>query len=226
MELKSEKAFRIADLILRYQEETISEEEMEELRLWLKKSTEHQQQFENLNDRDYIRRKRELDLSINPAAAYTAFSERIARERPWSYRKLRGLAAVAAVCLIAIGIYWCWLREDRNGTLVPQVSTSVIPAGSSKAVLTLANGEQIHLCGDTATSIKQQDGSVAKASSASLVYQNIPSLPEELLYNSLSIPRKGEFVLILSDGTKIWLNSESEVEYPIVFPSGERRIRL
>ena len=119
MELKSEKAFRIADLILRYQEETISEEEMEELRLWLKKSTEHQQQFENLNDRDYIRRKRELDLSINPAAAYTAFSERIARERPWSYRKLRGLAAVAAVCLIAIGIYWCWLREDRNGTLVP-----------------------------------------------------------------------------------------------------------
>ena len=101
MELKSEKAFRIADLILRYQEETISEEEMEELRLWLKKSTEHQQQFENLNDRDYIRRKRELDLSINPAAAYTAFSERIARERPWSYRKLRGLAAVAAVCLIA-----------------------------------------------------------------------------------------------------------------------------
>ena len=49
MELKSEKAFRIADLILRYQEETISEEEMEELRLWLKKSTEHQQQFENLN---------------------------------------------------------------------------------------------------------------------------------------------------------------------------------
>ena len=39
MELKSEKAFRIADLILRYQEETISEEEMEELRLWLKKST-------------------------------------------------------------------------------------------------------------------------------------------------------------------------------------------
>ena len=198
MELKSEKAFRIADLILRYQEETISEEEMEELRLWLKKSTEHQQQFENLN------------LSINPAAAYTAFSERIARERPWSYRKLRGLAAVAAVCLIAIGIYWCWLREDRNGTLVPQVSTSVIPAGSSKAVLTLANGEQIHLCGDTAT----------------LVYQNIPSLPEELLYNSLSIPRKGEFTLVLSDGTKIWLNSESEVEYPIVFPSGERRIRL
>ena len=58
------------------------------------------------------------------------------------------------------------------------------------------------------------------------MYQNIPSLPEELLYNSLSIPRKGEFVLILSDGTKIWLNSESEVEYPIVFPSGERRIRL
>lgn len=101
MELKSEKAFRIADLILRYQEETISEEEMEELRLWLKKSTEHQQQFENLNDRDYIRRKRELDLSINPAAAYTAFSERIARERPWSYRKLAWVRLLwAAVCAV------------------------------------------------------------------------------------------------------------------------------
>ena len=116
MELKSEKAFRIADLILRYQEETISEEEMEELRLWLKKSTEHQQQFENLNDRDYIRRKRELDLSINPAAAYTAFSERIARERPWSYRKLRRNLLVLApgrqeryACSSGIDIcHSCW----------------------------------------------------------------------------------------------------------------------
>ena len=58
------------------------------------------------------------------------------------------------------------------------------------------------------------------------MYQNIPSLPEELLYNSLSIPRKGEFTLVLSDGTKIWLNSESEVDYQLVFPSGERWIRL
>ena len=226
MELKSEKAFRIADLILRYQEGTISNEELEELRLWLKKSTKHQRQFENLNNCDYIRQKRELDLSINPAVAYAAFSERVARERPQSYKKLRGLAAVAAVCLVAIGIYWCWLREDCSGTLIPQTSTSVIPAGGNKAVLTLANGEQIHLYGDTVTSIKQQDGSVAEASSASLVYQNIPSLSEELLYNSLSIPRKGEFSLVLSDGTKIWLNSESKVEYPIVFPSGERRVRL
>lgn len=226
MELKSEKAFRIADLILRYQEGTVSEEEMEELRLWLKKSPEHQQQFENLNDRDYIRRKRELDLSINPAAAYTVFSKKVTRECPRSYRKLHRLAAVAALFLIVVGGYWYWFREDWNADPVPQVLTTVIPAGGNKAVLTLANGEQIHLQGDSATSIKQQDGTVAEASAASLVYQNGSSLPEELLYNSLSIPRKGEFTLVLSDGTKIWLNSESKVEYPTVFSPGERKVCL
>ena len=42
-------------------------------------------------------------------------------------------------------------------------------------------------------------------------------------YHLLSIPRGGEFTMTLADGTRVWLNSESELHFPLQF-GGEQRI--
>tara|TARA_A100001015_G_scaffold228140_1_gene257781 strand:+ start:44 stop:697 length:654 start_codon:yes stop_codon:yes gene_type:complete len=42
-------------------------------------------------------------------------------------------------------------------------------------------------------------------------------------YNYLSVPRGGQFSLLLSDGTKVWLNSESKLKYPVDFVEGQSR---
>ena len=49
---------------------------------------------------------------------------------------------------------------------------------------------------------------------------------EEMLFNTITIPRSGEYKLVLSDGTKVWLNSDSKLEFPNTFVGDERRVKL
>lgn len=49
---------------------------------------------------------------------------------------------------------------------------------------------------------------------------------QALVYNKLRVPRGGTFQLALEDGTKIWLNSESELTYPEVFVGESREVYL
>ena len=50
--------------------------------------------------------------------------------------------------------------------------------------------------------------------------------PKELAYNRIEVPRGGEYMLVLSDGTKVWLNSETRLEYPLTFGEYSRDVRL
>ncbi|MFR5656620.1 MAG: FecR family protein [Butyricimonas faecihominis] len=45
-------------------------------------------------------------------------------------------------------------------------------------------------------------------------------------YNTLFIPRGGEYHLTLSDGTLVWLNSESELYFPMQFKGDSRQVYL
>ena len=48
--------------------------------------------------------------------------------------------------------------------------------------------------------------------------------PDE--FHTIQVPRGGEYILILDDGTRVWMNSESELRYPVSFHGSERRVYL
>ena len=49
---------------------------------------------------------------------------------------------------------------------------------------------------------------------------------EAVEYNTLSVPRNGEYHIVLNDGTAVWLNAESSLKFPTRFEKGKRHVIL
>lgn len=131
--------------------------------------------------------------------------------------KFYGKIAVAAGVLILIGLSIFNENEEIKSSTVQ----TGIEVGSSKAILTLENGEEVSL-----KKGKSFEKGYASSNGEHLIYENhakqdVPR--NKPMYNSLTIPRGGEFFLKLSDGSKVWLNSESKLKYPVSFFTGQPR---
>jgi len=109
-----------------------------------------------------------------------------------------------------------------------RTAAQVILPGGNKAVLTLANGSKIVL--DSAQNgelLLQGGATVNKTGNGQLAYQPASGKPEaEVVYNTLSTPKSGQFKLILSDGTQVWLNAASSIKYFTSFSGGPRKVEL
>ena len=98
-----------------------------------------------------------------------------------------------------------------------------VQPGSGRAVLELHDGRTYFL--DTTRVVETGiEGNLAKAEKQSLVYTKQEA--EELVYNKVIVPRAGEYSLTLSDGTRVWLNSDSEIRYPVAFGKERRTVFL
>lgn len=91
--------------------------------------------------------------------------------------------------------------------------------GTDKAILTLANGSQVVLV--NGSSLNTQN---AKSNGQSIVYGAQEKNTDVVNYNYLTIPRGGKFFIKLSDGTQVWLNSETKLKFPVAFIEGQTRL--
>ena len=104
---------------------------------------------------------------------------------------------------------------------------SQIVPGSRKAVLRLSDGREVTLEKETTCVLTEEDGTrISVGGQEHIVYQAVSQEQEKLAYNTITVPRGGEYSLVLSDGTRVWLNAETELTYPTVFGKGERKLML
>ena len=217
--------FRISYLITRYQRNVLSEEEKAELEEWINSVPSRKDLFYRLNDELFLQQKYKQDSGINSDLAYHLFLRRTS-----SKRRVVGKViwkSVAAVIAVFLCIYWL-LSEEQNkdyGSTNGFVEV-MFPAGENKAVLTLEDGKEMLLGDSLKATIEQGQDVVAEVVSEGLVYTKERNKTTKVGNHVLRVPRNGEFTLVLSDGTKIWLNSDSKVCYPTRFVGKERKIRL
>ena len=138
--------------------------------------------------------------------------------------------AAAAILVLMTGAAY-YLYNKQQAKLVAKKEDTLkndVAPGSNKAVLTLSNGTTIVL-DDASNGVVAEEGNskVLKPEDGQLLYeQEENSEHDALSYNTLATPRSGQYQLILPDGSKVWLNSESSIHYPTAFAENERRVQI
>ena len=138
------------------------------------------------------------------------------RRRLWT-----GVAASVAFVLAA-GVWLYWAKEPEPRQEVT-VRISQIEPGKRQAVLHLASGEQIRLEEkDTTLLTGYSDIRVDKGQ----IEYGVRETDTAEVYNMITVPRGGVYSLVLSDGSTVYLNSESALRYPVKFQGGTRKVQL
>lgn len=213
------QAYRTAYLIAGFLKQTLNIEEKEELDAWILASDENMILFEKMTDEKNIEQAADWFKQMNVEDELKEAKRKIQQPKPmrlWIY------AIAAAIIVMIAGIYIYQDNSNRNHTTSVAANKQDITPGSDKATLTLDNGTQIILNNEGAdTTINHQIKLLRK--DGQLMYNN-DTLTRELVYNTLTVPRKGEYKLVLPDGSKVWLNAESSIRYPVAFVGNERKV--
>lgn len=147
------------------------------------------------------------------------------------FTPFKWLAAVAALVLVSMAFFFYTKKVPLPA--VKQVNAGVedILPGGNKAILTLADGSELSL-DDTGSGIVTTQGNIIvdKDKDGQLVYrvktggENMAA--GKLSYNTIRTPHGGQYQLVLSDQTKVWLNAGSSIKFPTVFAGNERSVTV
>lgn len=145
--------------------------------------------------------------------------------------------AAAIVVVLGICLYFYSKHKESSISVLDktkQEQQAIVP-GSNKATLTLSDGSIVSLEDASNGRIADQSNiTIEKTADGQLAYRPIQAKaatprPEDgrnVLYNTITTPRGGQYQLTLSDGTKVWLNAGSALKYPTSFFGNERRVEL
>ena len=214
----------IENLIIKALFKEITDDEQRRLDEWLNISEGNRIFFDRLHSERYLKgaigdRNRELRKE-----GWKRLEERTIGKRSHKIRifVLR-VAAMLALPLLVGGIMW--YISERGGADLP-LANQEIKIGGSKAVVTLSSGEQLSLFGDTIVCVNDGLATLVNMKDTlNFMKSNHPVVADNS-YNVIQIPRGGEYIVRLEDGTTVYLNSESELRIPVHFGKGERLVWL
>lgn len=221
--MKSMKTYKeIPSLLSKALLGMLSEEEKRALQQWREESPENEQLYGSVMNTGYIVQKSREVANVDIVNGYMNVLQK--RKRNVRVRRIRRIVSVAAgvvLPLLAV-VLWYGTRQKSD---VPEQVASVIRHGEVKAELVLADGTTRILSSGVTDSLFVQQGASIVVQDQGVSYQGDSSVVEER-YNTLRVPRGGEYSITLSDGTIVYLNAESELRYPVKFVGEDRRVYL
>lgn len=200
----------------------LDEWEVEKIGEWLGDCEENRNAYEKLMQ-DYLRlRWVQENMSIREDRAKEIIFSSLKKRR--SRRLYYSVAAAVASLFIVVGL---WFSGEKSEVSPVEVVKTEITSVQPRAVLVLSSGVEVDL-EKVQERILERDGSVVKVDSGSGIRYNLQGNEEktEVLYHKIVVPRGGEYSVTLSEGTEVWLDAESELEYPVHFMGDFRDVKL
>ena len=135
--------------------------------------------------------------------------------------------SIAASIILLVGLF---VGRTINGVRdiheEQELAKSVMQPGTSKAILMMADGKEVVLEQGQNLNILLNERVRVATSNRGIVYEEHGKGVVTEEYNKLTTPIGGEYSLVLSDGTKVFLNADSELKYPVEFSDGKRIVDL
>ena len=226
MSQKEKNIFQLARIIAASLKGNANDEEQRTLREWLSVSTRNEKIYDGFKDGKRLEQKIVESRQINWEKDYQQFITK--RQRTRKNRRMKTIIRYAAILTLPIVAASIFLLQKNDRQAIVSIS-EVIKPGEHKAVLITGGGDRITLSDSTLSPIQEQNGMIVNVMNNKVFY----TLPEDSLctqespiFNTLQIPRGGEYFLTLADGTEVWLNAETEIRYPVQFTGNKRVVYL
>ena len=222
--MKSMKTYKeIPSLLSKALLDMLSEEEKRALQQWREENPENEQLYGSVMNTGYIVQKSREMANVDIVNGYMNVLQK--RKHNVGVRRIRRIVSVAAGVVLPLLAVVLWYGTMQKPGDVPEQVASVIRHGEVKAELVLADGTTRILSSGVTDSLFVQQGASIVVQDQGVSYQGDSSVVEER-YNTLRVPRGGEYSITLSDGTFVYLNAESELRYPVKFVGEDRQVYL
>ncbi|MCU0379284.1 MAG: FecR domain-containing protein [Bacteroidales bacterium] len=229
---------RFNDLLNRYLRDSLTEKELDEL-LGIIRGSKNSELLRQAADEAF--RSREFSGLTDSENYDKLYSKLMVEARKRKHEPLRSnreeksnpslrislfyrvAAAASVIILVALGILW--ISNERKVTNMPTVAD--LAPGGSRAMLTLGDGSTILLDSAGIGQLAEQAGTrVMKVDDGRLAYNSEGRRKAEIIYNTITTPRAGQYELILPDSSRVWLNSESSIRFPVFFSGSFRVVEI
>lgn len=227
----------VRDLIIKYMQGTVTAAEKRELDQLLEQFSNEElalilEPVAESTKKDPAYKAEDWETTMQFILQHPAEDQAPARiVRLASWKKI--VAAASILIILGSALYLLLQRspeksEDTITATAPQeqrFKNDVAP-GTDKAVLIMADGREVILEGKGNETLTEKNGSRIRNTEGILSYEDGKTKSGEVVYHTLQIPRKGEYELILADGSTVKLNAESSIYYPTAFPGSERKVQV
>jgi ferric-dicitrate binding protein FerR (iron transport regulator) len=170
----------------------------------------------------------EASQEANREKYYTAILKLKKPTLTW-WKKWPTYMAAASVLITLSVIGYKWFTGKQKGfkhERPAMVQLHDVKPGQFKARLTLGDGSVVVLDSISNGRVVQQGSTAVYNKNGQLVYQRQGKQQAEVLYNTLTTDKGQIYATVLSDGTKIWLNSQSSLRYPVTFDDHLRKVEI
>ncbi|MGQ1910598.1 FecR family protein [Marinifilum sp. RC60d5] len=196
-----------------------SEDQVKELDQWLAESDDNKQVY-----RDVVRSYYQINNNANWDKVNVFAAKKNINSKLKSKKKVPFWSIAASIAvMLGVGLAVLFTDFSKEEQLA---KAEVIEAGQKGAELILSNGQSYELK-NSQDLLKEKDGSVLKIDSTKgIVYDTKASNRQELIYNTIKVARGQEYNMQLADGTKVWMNADSELKFPVEFVGTNRKVFL